>query len=278
MSSQRKQGSDTIFWDKRRGTICTRKGGWIIGEAIYNQGYSMLEGLVGKASFFQVLTLNATGRFPEKALAKWLEALFICVSWPDHRIWCNQVGSLSATMQTSPVAAVCSGVLSSDSKMYGPGCMRAACEFIGAAYDKRRGGISAEEIVAMYPKRGSDDVPLIVGYARPVATGDERIAALEQVSGNLGLKTGGHISVAREIDMVMQDRYKESINLAGFCAAFLADYDFAPNDVYRLLSCAVNSGVHACYAEVADQTPGSFFPLHCEDIDYQGKPARPVPA
>ena len=68
------------------------------------------------------------------------------------------------------------------------------------------------------------------------------------------------------------------MNLLGYATAFLLDQGFTYQDVYRLLSCWVNSGVHACYAEAADQPPESFFPLHCEDIDYQGKAPRPVPA
>ncbi|MCI5208556.1 MAG: hypothetical protein D3910_07135, partial [Candidatus Electrothrix sp. ATG2] len=118
------------FWEARRGRILSDKGGWVIGEAVYNHGYSMMDDLVGNASFFQVLILNITGRLPERRLTDWLEAYYICLNWPDARIWCNQVGSLAGTMRASPLAAAGAGILSSDSIMYGPGTTMKATEFI----------------------------------------------------------------------------------------------------------------------------------------------------
>ncbi|MCI5164710.1 MAG: hypothetical protein D3903_01155, partial [Candidatus Electrothrix sp. GM3_4] len=149
MSSQNKpKKNDTSFWDSHRGFIHTQKGGWVINEAIYNSGYSMLDDLVGKASFFQVLFLNVVGRLPERRLTDWLEAYYICLSWPDARLWAAQVGSLAGSMRTSPVAAVGAGTLAFDSTMYGPGTTMAATEFIITALKKRKAGISAKEIVA----------------------------------------------------------------------------------------------------------------------------------
>lgn len=277
MFSLPKQKNDIAFWEQRRGRILTRKGGWVIGEAVYNHGYSMLDDLVGEASFFQVLALNTVGRMVERSFADWLEALFICLSWPDSRIWCNQVGSLAGTLRASPVAAVCSGILASDAKMYGPGCMTTAWDFIVGALRDNNAGLSPKGIIDCHPNRGNGGIPVIAGYARPVATGDERIAAMERTADKLGLKDGEHLSLAYEIEKIMQTKWDERMNLAGYCAAFFADQGFTAQEVYRLLSCWVNSGVHACYAEAADQPPESFFPLHCEDIDYQGKPPRPVP-
>ncbi len=277
MSSLRQQKNNIDFWDQHRGRILATKGGWILGEAVYNQGYSMLDELVGQASFFQVLTLNTVGRLPEPGMAAWLEALFICLSWPDARIWCNQVGSLAGSLRTSPVAAVTSGVLASDSKMYGPGCMAASCEFIGNALQQTALGLTAETIISQHSKRRQDGTPVIAGYARPVATGDERISAMERTTQALDLATGRHLVLAYEIERVMQQKYSESMNLAGYSAAFLTDEGFTAQEVSRLLSCWVMSGVHACYAEAADQPPESFFPLQCSDIDYQGPSPREVP-
>lgn len=238
----------------------------------------MLDDLVGQASFFQVLVLNTVGRLPGPDLAAWLEALFICLSWPDARIWCNQVGSLAGSLRASPIAAVTAGVLASDSRMYGPGCMTAACGFIVQALHQTTLGRSPESIISKHPKRGQDKVPVIAGYARPIATGDERISAMERTALALNLVSGRHLLLAYEIEKVMKQKYGESMNLAGYGAAFLTDQGFTGQEVYRLLSCWVMSGVHACYAEAADQPPESFFPLHCSDIDYQGQPPRAVPA
>ena len=107
------------FWDQRRGTIQSKKGGWVVGKAIFNHGYSMMDDLVGKVSYMQVLVLNATGRLPERPVADWLDAIHICLSWPDPRIWCNQIGALGGAMRASVVASTTAGVLAADAKSYG---------------------------------------------------------------------------------------------------------------------------------------------------------------
>lgn len=273
---QRKK-TDTSFWDERRGIIRTEKGGWVIGEAVYNHGYSMMDDLVGTASFFQVLLLNATGILPERRLADWLEALFICLSWPDARIWCNQISSLAGTMRTSPVAGVSAGILASDSRMYGPGVAVAGSEFIIASLRNKLDGISAEQIVAAYPKRRSDGTPVIPGFVRPIASGDERVEAMERVAADLQFANGDHLALAYEIEEVMINKYNEGMNLLGYAAAFLCDQKLSALEIYCILSTWVHSGAHACFAEAAQNPPESFFPLLCSDIDYQGKKARAVP-
>lgn len=278
MFSLPKQKNDITFWEQRRGRIFSRKGGVVFGEGVYCHGYEMMEDLVGKASYFQVLTLNVTGCLPERRLADWLEALFICLSYPDARIWCNQISSLAGTLQSSPVAAAAGGILASDSRLYGPGTIMAAFEFISDALKMKQAGIAVREIVESYPKRRHDGIPTIVGYARPVAQGDERIPSMVSLADRLGLAGGEHLSLAYEISTVLIAEYRETMNLLGYASAFLRDQGVMPHDAYRIFCCWVSSGAQACYAEAADQPPESFFPLHCADIDYQGKPPRPVPA
>ncbi len=280
MSSNQKQKqekTDTTFWDERRGIIRSRKGGWIIGEAIYNQGYSIMDDLVGKKTYFQVLVLNATGRMPERRLADWIDASFNCLSWPDPRIWCNQIGSLAGTMRASPIAAITAGILASDSSMYGPGTQATCAEFITDALEKKKNGMSPEDIIEAYPRLRPYTPPAIPGYARPVASGDERVVAMERVAAQLGFETGEHLALAYEIQEVLVRKYSEGMNIAGYSAAFLSDHGFSPIEQYRIGSICVNSGIHACYVEAVDNPPESFFPMRCDDMDYQGKPPRPVP-
>ncbi len=277
MSSNPPDADDTAFWDTRRGWLRTRKGGWVIGEAVYNHGYSMMEDLVGKCSYFQVLVLNVTGRLPEPRLADWLEACFICLSWPDPRIWCNQIGALAGAAQTSPVAAVCAGTLAADSRLYGPGVLEAAGAFIATARQRQSAGWPVARIVAEGLAASTCSKPVIVGYARPIATGDERVEAMERVREALEYATGPHLSLAFAIDAEMQRVHDEGINLAGYAAAFLADQGFDGATLHRLFSGWVMSGVHACFAEAADRPPDSFLPLRCDDIDYLGHPPRELP-
>lgn len=275
-----KSSIEQSIWQKNRGKITTDRGGWRIGEAIYNCGYSMMDDLVGQKSFFQTLILNVTGELPSENLAHWFEASFICLSWPDSRIWCNQNGSFIGTTQGSPTAAIAAGILSSDSRMYGPGSISGGAEFIIRALEWFKQGLTPiqiikKELAATHNKPGNK--PVIVGYSRPIATGDERVEAMEIVSKDLGFNEGEHLKLAFKIHSELAEHYQENMNYVGYVTAFLVDLGFSVKEIHRIYSTWVHSGVHACFAEANDKTEGTFLPLACEDINYVGKAARELP-
>lgn len=277
-STQNHKRDNTAFWDKRRGVIQSSIGGARIGEGVvYTHGYSILDEIVGEASYFQLMILNATGRLVEPRLAEWIEAAFICVSWPDARIWCNTIGALGGTLRTSTVAGTAAGMLAADSTMYGTLPLMEGVRFIQQALEHKNAGMTAEEIVeqACARYRGK---PHITGYARPLASGDERLVAMERVTDKLGFEIDQHLSLAYEIQEVLANKFNETMNINGYYSAFLSDQDFSADEIYGISVSCVNSGVTACHIDAADQPPESFLPLQCDDIEYQGKPPRTVPA
>jgi hypothetical protein len=260
------------YLDNHRRKIVTTKGGWKIGKGVTSHEYSILGELVDTASFFQVMLLNITGQLPEKALSQWLEATFICLSWPDPRIWCNQIGSFGGTSKASPVASVCAGVLASDSSIYGPGTLDATIEFIANALKFVKNGGSVSEYVETKAKTR---IGLIApGFIRPIAKGDERIVAMQRVATKLDFVDGEHLQTAYAIEQYMLDHYDESLNMAGYMAAFLLDQGYSGKQIYRLCCLSVNGGIHACYAEAHDNPAETFLPLRCDDIEYVGTPPR----
>jgi hypothetical protein len=267
---------NTEIWDRNRGVIRSSKGGWFAGKGVFSHGYDMMRDLVGQVSYMQVMILNATGRLPSRKVAEWNEAAFISLSWPDPRIWCNHIGALAGSARCSPVAATTAGMLASDSHAYGPGTLANGLSFIQSARRKQLEGQSIEEIVNS-ESRVKGAAPAITGYARPIAKGDERVAAMEQTALKLGFTVGPHLALAYEIEKYMLDNYNESININGYASGFLSDLNYTPQEIYRLGSCLISSGVTACYCDTVDKVAGTFLPLHCDDIDYQGKEPRNVP-
>lgn len=268
----------TDFWDARRGVIRTYKGGrWVIGKGVTSHGYSLLDDLVGHTSFFQVLIMHVTGRLPERRLADWLEAAFLCLSWPDPRMWPNGIGALGGSAQTSPIAAVCMGTMASDSRIYGPGTAVPAANFIAKALNKNKEGYTVEQIIAEQSQSHTGELRA-PGYVRPFAKGDERVEHMQRVSDALDFSTGPHLNLAYEIQDYLFSEFGESMNLAGYMVAFLLDQGLSPDEIYRVCSLCVTAGVHACYAEAADRPPESFLPLRCDDIEYTGKEEREIPA
>ncbi len=267
---------DTCFWDTRRGIVRSRNGGWRVGAGVFCHGYNLMEELAGKVSYAQLLVLNATGRLPDRAFGDWLEAALICMSYPDPRIWCNQIGALAGSLRCSPIAATTAGIQASFSRIYGPGVLLEGGRFIRRALEQSESGLSVPEIVAKEAALPGGK-PILIGYARPVAKGDERIAALERVAAQLGFERGEHLRLADRIDRYLQEHYDERMNFGGYAAAFFADQGYAPEEPEQILATLVASGVTACYIDTAGRPPESFLPMRCDDIDYQGKSPRPVP-
>ncbi|HWV16881.1 MAG TPA: hypothetical protein VN030_15735 [Cellvibrio sp.] len=276
ISALRYESEFIDYLDQRRGKILSRTGGWFPGKGVFSHGYSMLEELVGSKSYFQVLILNATGRLVERPLADWLEAAFTCLSWPDPRIWCNQIGALAGSVRTSVTAATVMGALAADSRIYGSFTILGGMEFIQDAMQKARSGLTAAEIVSsMQPQRGGK--PLILGYFRPIAKGDERIPAMERVGRELGFAVGEHLQLAYQIEEVLRNNYDEGMNINGYASAFLSDQGFSPQQAYQMISMLVASGVTACCVDSLQRPADTFLPLRCNDIEYKGEPLRPVP-
>lgn len=263
------------FWEERHGRIVTRKGGWRIGQGIRVDAYSLLDELLGQHTFFELLILEVTGRLPEPAMARWLEACFMCMSFPDPRLWCNQIGSLGGSMRCTPGAAINAGVMASDSTIYGPGQAHLAYQFMIDAFQETRAGATPAEIFARRTTRnGRLRAP---GYSRPIASGDDRVEALWRYGTTLGLPEGEHMQLARQLDAYLRANGDDALNMLGYVAAFVADSDYSVDEVYRLFTLSVNAGVHACYSEAADAPPGAFLPWRVDDVEYIGAAPRNIP-
>lgn len=266
------------YLDERRGKIISNTGGWYPGKGVFSHGYSMLEELVGKKTYFQTLILNATGRMVDKPLADWVEALYGCLSWPDPRIWCNQIGALAGTVRTSVISATAMGSLAADSRMYGVLPLLESVEFIQQALRKhQQQGMDASAIIADAFANCRGSKPYIMGYRRPIAKGDERLEVMEKVGRQLGFPIGPHMELAYAIEKNLLETIDEGMNINGYMSAFLADQGFTPQECYQMFAMLVASGVTACYLDTYRRPPDTFLPLRCADIDYQGPAPRPVP-
>ncbi|MBF0195518.1 MAG: hypothetical protein HQL71_13230 [Magnetococcales bacterium] len=267
---------DTTYLDQLRGVIHSSKGGWIVGEGVHNHGYSMMEDFVGHVSYMQVTVLNATGRLPDKNFTAMLEAIFIGASWPDSRIWCNQIGAFGGTMRTSPSAATLAGALAADSRAYGTYPLVEGVSFIQMALREKQRNLSIGDIIAkehkLHPSQG-----YIMGYSRPVAKGDARIPALERTRKKLGLPKGDHLKLAFKIAKYIHKNTGEYINASGYVSALLSDNGFSALEAGRIITTIVSSGVMACYVDTQSRPAQSFLPLRCSDIKYTGKPPRVLP-
>jgi citrate synthase len=200
------------------------------------------------------------------------------MSWPDSRIWCNQIGALAGSAGTKASSGCVAGVLASDSILYGPGSLPACMEFISSAVIDKQSGLSIRGIIDKYARWhfGSDGIkkPQLPGYARPVARGDERVISMKKESRKLGFPISEHEQLSDEIARYLQKNFNEDVNIGGYTVAFLVDQGINSTELYRFSVNRVSAGVQACYSEAADNPGGSFLPLRCDDIEYTGKAPR----
>lgn len=264
--------NDTTLWDGLRGIIRSRIGGWRVGQDILIHGRGLLSELVGEVSYVQLLVLNVTGRLPEGRLADWVEGTFMCLSWPDARIWCNQIATYAGTLRASPVAAVSAGLLASESRLYGPGTALASTGFIVEALQSRQAGQTPAEIVAGFRRRHRTRA--VPGFGRPVARGDERVVAMKRFARQLGFAVGPHLALADAVESVLRDEAGESMNLAGYITAFLADLGYSAEEIHAIYAICVQGGLLACYREAVTGAPDTFMPMRVDDVRYTGPAPR----
>ncbi|MCY7294161.1 hypothetical protein [Alteromonas sp. a30] len=263
-------------WQHYRGRIESKTGKWIGGDDVNIRGYSLFNDLFAKTSYMQILVLNATGRLISKELACWLENNFMCMSYPDSRIWCNQVGALHGSMRTTPTAATASGSLAADSRIYGGSqTSQSAMRYLAHAFQRYQSGTSIETLINDAPVRNGR--PAIIGFARPVFRNDERIQPHREMSETLGFEEGEYMQFANALSHYLETHYSMGINIGGYTAAFMLDQGFSPKEVYTIKNMCVASGVTACYTDFFEKAEHSHLPQYCTDVRYTGPSPRPVP-
>jgi citrate synthase len=171
-SSVERQKRDIEWLDARRNKIFSHNGGWFPGKGVYCHGFSMLDELVGKKTYFQIMILNATGRLVEKSVADWSEGIYGCLSWPDPRIWCNQIGALAGTARASNLVATVMGSLAADSRTYGSLPIVEGATFIQQSLKKYKDGMSVAARTNAPPRSVWDGLGRIARSER----GDRRAA------------------------------------------------------------------------------------------------------
>jgi hypothetical protein len=249
----------------------TRMGLVFPGERVVFRGKDLFHELKDMR-WMELWLFGITGRrFTEKQILLFEGIWTLSTSYPDPRIWNNRVAALSGTARSTPVLAMGAAVSISEAKIYGFKPIVGAYNFIVQAKERITRDESLEDIVLAEIKKFRS----IPGYARPIINADERIIPLYTLAEDLEFGDGEYTQLAFEIEKILQHhRYRLKMNIAALAAALSADQGLSSQEYYRYLTPCFIGGMLPCFIDTQNNKEGTFLPLSCNRIAYEGKPNR----
>jgi len=258
----------------RRDLVISSSGGWTIGGEATLHGYNIHQELIHHASWMQSMILSVTGRQYPENVAQFIEAMFVATGYPDPRLWCNRIVSFAGTARCPAAGAISAGIASAEGKVYGGQSEYFAAKFLDSAHTihMEQGKVPLERFVKQYVQNKR----VVYGYGRPLTKVEERIAPMERVAEKLGIVQGEYLLTAWQVEKQLK-RWRMVMNYGGYVAARLMDFNFSAKEIHQLLITIFYIGLQPCYIEAFEKEPGTFLPIACEDILYEGLEERDVP-
>lgn len=248
----------------------TRMGGWFAGERVVYRGQDLHVDL-GDMSWMELHLYGITGRRFTEAQLKILNAIWVYTSFPEPRIWNNRISTLTGTARSTATLSISTGIAVSEASIYGHGAATRAIDFLIRAKGSVDNGISLIEVV----DKELCTYRTIYGYGRPIITKDERVEHFMNLIRKFDFDKGKHVVMSLEIEKILIDKKAMLyINYAGLNSAVLADMEFTQEEAHLFKVPCFIAGMSPCFIDAAEKHEGTFFPLRCNFIDYEGGMVR----
>lgn len=252
------------------GKLPTKVGAVFPGSHVIFQGLDLHRDL-GSLEWVDLYTFGVLGRRLAPACIEMIQALWVCTSYPDARLWNNRIAALAANSRSSVNLGMVAGVAASEAMVYGGNAGLRAMQFLKDALLRQQQGEAIDQIVWNETKRSH-----IYGYGRPISSVDERIPGIMLLAEKLGMDRGSHVTLAFDVEKVLLQRYAQlRMNFSALHAALIADMGLNVRE-YQLLRVPVFlGGMAPCAAEAAQKPEGVLFATPCDGVVYHGPPPRP---
>lgn len=249
----------------------TSMGAFFPGERVVVRGKNLFEGFQDK-SWFDLLLYSITGKEFTSEQIKLFDGIWsICTSYPDPRLWNNRVSALAGTCRSTGSLGLAAGTALSEANIYGMKPIIKSFDFLLDAEKKIEAGLTLENVIKSELKQ----FRVLSGYGRPIVNEDERIKPLMKLAERLGLDKGKYISLAFEIeDKLIKLGYRMRANIASIAAGLAADQGLTSREYYHYLICCFSIGIISCYIDASEHPEGTFLPLSCDRISYNGADIR----
>jgi hypothetical protein len=249
----------------------TNMGAWFPGERVIFRGKDLFHEL-NDLSWMGLLLYGITGRIFNKKQIRLFEGIWtLCTSYPDPRLWNNRVAALAGTARSTATLAISAANAASEASIYGYRPILQVSDFLFRIQQCLEKGDELEELVQAELKK----YKIIPGYGRPITRKDERIEPLMALAKKLGFSKGPYVKLAFDVEKILLDgRWRLHMNIASVMAALAADQGLSCREYYHYAILSFSAGMLPCYIEALEKTEGTFFPLNCDRIQYEGKPRR----
>jgi len=272
-----KKPSSTEGSEKEQGpglSIATRTG-WASGTDNHFRGYAIGADLLGKESFWSMMSLAVGGPRLDDNAAGMLSDLAISAAAADPRIWPLKLVRLVAAYGR-PVPALASFFLTMDGSMLGWTAAKKASLLLLDLAEVVGDADNIEEVIWQRLQQRRDSRTLY-GFGVPLRPADERLVALTGRVEERGFAARPYwrLSLSAAAVILRETGIKANIALGG--AAVYLDQGFGPEQMDVLGAAALSLGPWANALEGAQQAPECLRRLPDSMIDYRGPEARPSP-
>ncbi|MBL1433789.1 MAG: hypothetical protein COB94_010175 [Gammaproteobacteria bacterium] len=242
------------------------------GERVVIRGKDLFTDLKDMR-WMELLLFGITGRYFSDEEIKLFEGIWVlCTSYPDPRVWNNRVASLAGTARSTATLALSGANALSEAELYGRKPDIRAYEFL-VRCEKilKLEQLNLEEIV----KQELNAHRAIPGYGRPIVNKDERINPLIDLLHKLNFENGIYLDLAFNIESaLLTGRWRMKMNIAAPIAAIAADRGLSRNEFYNYMCLCFTGGMLPCFQDASDKMEGTFLPISCSKISYEGKNLR----
>jgi hypothetical protein len=255
------------------GVLRTRVGAAFPGSHAVFRGHDLHQDLQ-HLGWLDLYAFGVTGRKLTPAQSEMIQALWVCTSYPDSRIWNNRVAALAANARSSTHLAMIAGVAVSEAMVYGGNAALRSMQFIQQAVRRTTAGEALEDIVWSEARQNK-----IFGYGRPISSADERLAPIMALAEKLGMHNGPHLSLAFAVERILLTRYPNlRMNFGGLQAALFSDMGLSVREYQVLRMPQFTAGMAPCVVEAAEKEEGTLFPTPCSAVAFQGPAPRAWPS
>lgn len=247
----------------------TRKGKAYLSDRVIVHGKDLHKEL-GDYQWIHLYLYTILGRDPGENVAKLLNAYWISSSYPDASIWPNHVTALAGTVRSTASLSLMAGLSISEASIYGRRPEVRTLDFFYRAGKHCDAGGDLVDFVEGEKAKGRT----INGYGRPLAKTDERIPFMLAKAREFELDGGRYLKMALDVHSYLFEKYGYSMNVAAVHAGLAADIGLSCQEYQVFLTPGFVTGMAPCYLDARDRPEGSFFPVRCTNIVYDGPAKR----